>query len=83
MYAKGVSARDIQDHLAHLYGIDVSPFRGEKLTDFEYEAKQWIHSIVNDTEPLVKPREAMIVSQILEAVYQSAETGKIVYFDQE
>jgi hypothetical protein len=25
----------------------------------------------------------MIVSQILEAVYQSAETGKIVYFDQE
>ncbi|SME99097.1 Gfo/Idh/MocA family protein [Paenibacillus barengoltzii] len=68
--------------------IDVDPnarelFRGEKLTDFEYEAKQWIHSIVNDTEPLVKPREAMIVSQILEAVYQSAETGKIVYFDQE
>ena len=25
MYAKGVSTRDIQDHLAHLYGIDVSP----------------------------------------------------------
>ncbi|GAC43093.1 transposase and inactivated derivative [Paenibacillus popilliae ATCC 14706] len=25
MYAKGVSTRDIQDHLANLYGIDVSP----------------------------------------------------------
>ena len=58
-------------------------FRGEEMTDFEYEAKQWIHSIVNDTEPLVKPREAMIVSQILEAVYISAETGKTVYFDKE
>lgn len=25
MYAKGMSTRDIQDHLNHLYGIDVSP----------------------------------------------------------
>ncbi|WP_438449527.1 transposase, partial [Gorillibacterium sp. sgz5001074] len=25
MYAKGVSTRDIQDHLSRLYGIDVSP----------------------------------------------------------
>ncbi|WP_438449531.1 transposase, partial [Gorillibacterium sp. sgz5001074] len=25
MYAKGVSTRDIQDHLNRLYGIDVSP----------------------------------------------------------
>ncbi|MGO4408417.1 transposase, partial [Bosea sp. RAF48] len=25
LYAKGVSTRDIQDHLANLYGIDVSP----------------------------------------------------------
>jgi len=56
-------------------------FRGENLTDFEYEAKQWISSIVNDTDPLVKPDEAMVVSAILEAVYLSAETGKTIYFD--
>ncbi|PJN56508.1 putative oxidoreductase YcjS [Paenibacillus sp. GM2FR] len=77
-----------RDGSLFLNKIEVNPnareqFRGEELTDFEYEAKQWIHSIVNDTEPLVKPREAMIVSQILEAVYVSADTGKTVYFDQE
>ena len=25
LYAKGVSVRDIQDHLNRLYGVDVSP----------------------------------------------------------
>ena len=55
-------------------------FRGENLNPFEYEAKQWIESVVNDTEPLVKAEEALVVSEILEAVYKSAETGKPVYF---
>ena len=45
------------------------------------EAKSWIDSIINDTEPLVKPREAYVVTQILEAIYESAKTGKPVYFD--
>lgn len=44
------------------------------------EAKLWINSILNDTEPLVKPEEALIVTEILEAIYKSAKTGKAVYF---
>lgn len=46
------------------------------------EAKAWIDSIINDTEPLVKPREAYVVTQILEAIYDSAKTGKPVYFNE-
>lgn len=46
----------------------------------DVEAKQWIDSILNDTEPLVKPEEALIVTEILEAVYTSAKTGQAVYF---
>ncbi len=46
----------------------------------EVEAKQWIDSIIDDTEPLVKPEEALVVTQILEAIYKSADTGKPVYF---
>lgn len=45
------------------------------------EARRWIDAIVNDTEVVVKPREAYVVSQILEAIYKSAESGKPVYFD--
>lgn len=33
---------------------------------------------LNDTEPLVKPEQAFVVTQILEAIYKSAETGEEV-----
>ena len=45
------------------------------------EARSWINSIVNDTDPVVMPYQAMVVSQILEAIYTSSKTGKTVYFE--
>lgn len=44
------------------------------------EAKQWLLSIKNDTEPLVRPEQAFIVTQILDAIYQSNATGALVKF---
>ncbi len=49
----------------------------------EYEAKNWVKSLIEDTEPLVSPYEALAVSIIIDGVYKSAQTGKTVYFDQE
>ncbi|KAA9005410.1 Gfo/Idh/MocA family oxidoreductase [Paenibacillus spiritus] len=45
------------------------------------EARQWISSILDGTEPVVKPEQALIVTRILEAIYTSSETGQPVYFD--
>ncbi|MGB9780495.1 Gfo/Idh/MocA family protein [Caldanaerobacter sp.] len=45
------------------------------------EAKSWIDAVVNDREPIVKPEEALVVSEILEAIYTSAKTGEPVYFN--
>lgn len=42
------------------------------------ESRQWLEAIINDTEPLVKPEEAFVVTQILEAIYKAAETGETV-----
>ncbi|MBQ2880637.1 MAG: gfo/Idh/MocA family oxidoreductase, partial [Clostridia bacterium] len=42
---------------------------------------QWIDAIINDKEPCVKPEQALVVSEILEAIYTSYRTGKTVYFD--
>lgn len=42
------------------------------------ECKQWMEAILNDKEPLVKPEEAFVVTQILEAIYKSAELGSEV-----
>jgi len=44
------------------------------------EMTHWIDCIVNDKEPIVKPEQALVVTQILEAIYESARTGKPVYF---
>ena len=44
------------------------------------EAKQWIDAIINDTDPLVMPEQAYKVTEILEAIYKSAETGNEIKF---
>ncbi|MFQ3545619.1 Gfo/Idh/MocA family oxidoreductase [Halobacillus rhizosphaerae] len=59
----------------------VAFFDGEVESDADLEARLWIESLVNDTEPVVKPEQALVVSEILEAIYESAKTGKAVYFD--
>ncbi len=45
------------------------------------EARQWIQAVINDTEPTVKPEQAIVVTRILEAIYESAKTGKEVIFN--
>ena len=51
-----------------------------KLTAAEAEARQWIDAILSGGQPVVLPEQALVVSEILEAIYESAKTGKPVYF---
>ena len=44
------------------------------------EAKAWIAAVRDDTPLVVTPQQALVVTQILEAIYQSAATGQPVYF---
>jgi predicted dehydrogenase len=44
------------------------------------EARCWIDSLLADTDPVVKPEQALVVFEILEAINESASTGKPVYF---
>ena len=59
----------------------VAFFSGENESAADLEIRLWIDSIINDTEPTVKPEESLVVTEILEAIYQSAETGKPVFFN--
>lgn len=47
----------------------------------EVECAQWLNAVLNDKTPLVLPEQALVVTQILEAIYTSAKTGKAVYFE--
>ena len=58
-----------------------APFAIQTLCPEFTESRVWLDAIKNDTEVYVKPEQAMVVSQILDAVYRSSETGKEIFFD--
>lgn len=61
-------------------GGNIAYFEGGSEAPELAEARQWLNAIIQDKEPLVKPEQAYVVTQILEGIYQSNETGKEVYF---
>jgi predicted dehydrogenase len=60
-------------------GVDF--YDGKKESMQDTELRLWIDAVINDTQPIVTPEQACVVSEILEAIYESAKTGKAVYFD--
>jgi predicted dehydrogenase len=68
--------------------VELKPNTGSKVAYFEggfeepgvLEAKKWLECIIHDTEPVVTAEQAYVVTQILEAIYISAETGKTIEF---
>jgi len=59
-------------------GVDF--YDGESDEPHVLEAKLWIEAVINDTQPLVKAEEALVITEILEAIYESAKTKKPVFF---
>lgn len=44
------------------------------------EAKAFYSAVVDGTELVVKPEQALVVTEILDAIYESARTGKTIEF---
>lgn len=59
----------------------VAFFDGEAEKDSDIEQKVFYEAVANGAPVVVKPEQALVVTQILEAIYESARTGKTVYFD--
>lgn len=61
------------------FGADgVDFYDGDELDAADLEARAWIDAVRHDTDPVVKPEQALVVTQILEAIYRSAQSGKPV-----
>ncbi|ANS75377.1 oxidoreductase [Paenibacillus yonginensis] len=60
----------------------VAFYDGIQMNRTDLEMKDWIDSIEQDRDPVVTPEQAYVVSQILEAIYESARTGKAVYLNE-
>ena len=59
----------------------VAFYDGVKETPGITEQRRWMDAIENDTDPVVLPEQACVVSEILEAIYTSAKTGEPFYFN--
>ena len=58
-----------------LDGQGVAYYDSKQDDPADLEARMWIDCLLNNTEPLVKPEEALVVTEILEAIYESAKRG--------
>ena len=47
----------------------------------EYDLMHWIDAIQTDGDPLILPEQQAVVVRVIEAIYKSAATGQVVYFD--
>jgi len=61
----------------------VAFYEGREESAPDVEMRRWIEAIEQDKEPVVTPEQAYVVSRILEALYESARTGKAVYMDEQ
>jgi len=64
-----------------LNGEGVAFFDGSEVSAADVEQELFYHIVADGAAQIVKPEQALVVTQILEAVYQSAQTGKTIYFD--
>jgi len=61
-------------------GVDF--YQGEAVSPGEMEARVFYDAILKGTPLVVEAAQALVVTEILEAVYQSAATGKPVFFEE-
>jgi len=66
---------------ADLKGGGVAYFSGTSSSPGLAEAQNFYSAVRHGTELRVKPEQALVVTRILEAIYESAKTGKPVYFE--
>jgi len=59
----------------------VAYFEGEQGNEADAEQNVFYHAVVNGAKLVVEPEQALAVTRILEAIYESARTGKTIYFD--
>ncbi|MCL2058319.1 MAG: Gfo/Idh/MocA family oxidoreductase [Oscillospiraceae bacterium] len=84
-FSDGLRLNGEADGILYLNKIQVESHQrprrfGDRMTGVEYDAWQWIEAVKGNGEPMVKPEEALVVSEILEAIYTSSKTGKTIEF---
>ncbi|MFV0465533.1 MAG: Gfo/Idh/MocA family protein [Lachnospiraceae bacterium] len=78
IYNRGRNGQLMEEVISPSGSIDF--FEGGQSAEGVADCKHWLSAVLNDTEPLVKPEEALAVTKILESIYKSAEAKTEVKF---
>lgn len=78
IYNRGRNNQLMEETLSPVGGV--AYFGGGGGEEGTIDCRQWLEAVQNGTQPLVKPEEALVVTKILDAIYQSAKENKEVKF---
>ena len=78
IYNRGRNGQLMQETISPVGGV--AYFGGGGGEEGTVDNRQWLEALINGTEPLVKPEEALVVTRILEAIYISADKNELVKF---
>lgn len=70
-----IATRSMRPHMAGT--IDRNPM----VSPQDAEARIWVDALLGQGELFVTPEQALTVTKILDAIYESAKTGKTIYFN--
>jgi predicted dehydrogenase len=59
----------------------VAFYEGKSENNVDVEMRVWYDAILNGSPLTVTPKQALVVSEILEAIYESAKNGKAISFE--
>lgn len=78
IYNRGRNGQLMEEKLSPVGGV--AYFGGGGGEEGVIDCRQWLEAVLNDTEPLVKPEEALAVTKILDAIYRSAKENREIKF---
>lgn len=78
IYNRGRNNQLMEEKLSPVGGV--AYFGGGGGEEGVADCRQWLEAVINDTEPLVKPEEALAVTKILDAIYRSAKENREIKF---
>ena len=78
IYNRGRNGQLMEEKLSTVGGV--AYFGGGGGEEGTTDARQWLEAVKNGTSPLVKPEEALVVTQILDGIYQADRENKTLTF---
>ena len=78
IYNRGRNNQLMEERISPVGGV--AYFGGGGGEEGVVDCRQWLLAIQNGTQPLVKPEEALAVTKVLDAIYQSAKENREIKF---